>query len=240
MEIRESVARSTVLVTAVTGIGSLLAFLVFLYRGALDVVDLGLGDMGRLLFDTLLSAAFFLQHSLMIRKPLRRRLEGVIPSPYQGALYTVASGLVLLGCIACWQGSDILLLEAQGPARGLMRAASFLSLLGFAWGIRALGDVDMLGLAPLRRNLRGKQPLPPKRFIVRGPYRWVRHPLYLFTIVLFWSNPVLTLDRLLFNILWTTWVIIGAVFEERDLVADFGDAYRDYQKNVPMFIPRIA
>ncbi len=237
---RESIARGIVLATAVVGVVPLIAFLLFLYDGALAAVDLGLKEAGRLALDALLSAAFFLQHSLMIRKPFRRRLEGVIPAHYQGALYTLVSGLALSGCMVFWQGSGILLLETQGPARGLMRAAGVLSILGFFWGVRALGKVDMLGLAPIIRDLRGKKPPPPKPFIVRGPYRWVRHPLYLGMIVLFWSNPDLTADRLLFNILWTAWVVIGTVFEERDLVADFGDAYRDYQRRVPMLIPRSA
>ena len=56
-------------------------------------------------------------------------------------------------------------------------------------------------------------------------------------IVLFWSCPSLTADRLLFNILWTIWVVIGTILEERDLVDDFGDAYRDYQATVPMLVP---
>jgi protein-S-isoprenylcysteine O-methyltransferase Ste14 len=214
------------------------SFLLFLYWGSLNLVDLGMGEAGLLLFNTMLSLAFFLQHSIMIRRPVRQYLDDFIPSHYQGAVYTIASGLVLLVFIAFWQGSDIVLLEARGLPRGLMRTSYVLSILGFYWGMRALGSIDMFGLAAIRRNLRGKPPPPPTPFVVRGPYRWVRHPLYLFMIVLFWSNPVLTADRLLFNILWTIWVVIGTVLEERDLVDDFGAAYRDYQQKVPMLIPR--
>jgi protein-S-isoprenylcysteine O-methyltransferase Ste14 len=47
----------------------------------------------------------------------------------------------------------------------------------------------------------------------------------------------MTLDRFLFNILWTVWIIIGTVLEEKDLVSDFGDEYRLYQRKVPMLIP---
>ena len=55
--------------------------------------------------------------------------------------------------------------------------------------------------------------------------------------MLIWSSPDLTLDRLLFNVLFTTWIVIGTLLEERDLVAEFNEAYRDYQRNVPMLIP---
>jgi len=74
-------------------------------------------------------------------------------------------------------------------------------------------------------------------FTVAGPYRWVRHPLYLFTILMIWSCPDLTRDRLLFNLLWTVWIVIGSYFEEIDLIVEFDDAYREYQKRVPMLVP---
>ena len=61
--------------------------------------------------------------------------------------------------------------------------------------------------------------------------------MYFFVLLMIWSYPDLTLDRALFNVLWTLWIIIGSVFEERDLVAEFGDRYREYQRNVPMLIP---
>ena len=56
-------------------------------------------------------------------------------------------------------------------------------------------------------------------------------------LLMIWSYPVLTMDRLLFNVLWTIWIVIGSVLEERDLSADFGDAYREYQRKVPMLLP---
>ncbi len=56
-------------------------------------------------------------------------------------------------------------------------------------------------------------------------------------IVMIWSCPDLTGDRLLFNLLWTGWIVIGSYFEEMDLIVEFGDAYREYQKKVPMLVP---
>ena len=73
--------------------------------------------------------------------------------------------------------------------------------------------------------------------VVRGPYRWVRHPLYSATLLMIWSYPVLTADRLLFNVLFTIWILVGTMLEERDLVADYGEDYQNYQRRVPMLIP---
>ena len=77
----------------------------------------------------------------------------------------------------------------------------------------------------------------PAVFIVRRPYRWVRHPWYLVAIMLFWSCVDFTSDHLLLNVLWTDWVCLGTRLEQIDLVSDFGDVYEKYRGRVPMLIP---
>ena len=126
--------------------------------------------------------------------------------------------------------------EAEGITRIILRIIYILPVAGFVWGVKALGFFDPFGIKGILDYGRGRKPRPVA-FTVRGPYQWVRHPLYLFMLVMIWSCPNLTKDRLLFNILWSAWIIIGTVLEERDLVEQFGDAYRDYQQKVPMLFP---
>ena len=117
-----------------------------------------------------------------------------------------------------------------------MRILFILAIAGFAWGVRALGSFDTFGIRPVVALLRNSQ-TRQYPFVVKGPYRWVRHPLYFFTLVLFWSCPAITPDRLLFNVLWTVWVVLATFLEERDLVSQFGDSYVQYQREVPMIFP---
>ena len=145
--------------------------------------------------------------------------------------------MILLIIVVFWQQSDVILASPQGIFRWFLRFVFFLSFFGFYWGIKALGSFDGLGIRSIKRQLRGKKPPPAMPFVIRGPYRWMRHPLYFFCLLLIWSCPDLTLDRLLFNVLWTAWIFVGAVLEERDLVADFGEVYAEYQRKVPMIIP---
>jgi protein-S-isoprenylcysteine O-methyltransferase Ste14 len=180
---------------------------------------------------------FFIQHSGMVRRSFRKWLTRFIPEEYNSALYAIASGIVLLGVIVFWQESSQMLITPHGILRWPFRIVYLLSLLGFVWGVKALGSFDPFGYRPILNRLRGKQPRQ-NPFVVRGPYRWVRHPLYLFMILMIWSCPDLTMDRLFFNILWTGWIVIGSILEERDLIAAFGEPYRKYQKDVPMLIPR--
>ena len=102
--------------------------------------------------------------------------------------------------------------------------------------MKSLGSFDALGVNPLMRYI-SNRPDKPQQIIAKGPYQWSRHPLYLFLIVLIWACPVLTLDRLIFNIMWTFWIVIGTYLEDRDLHREFGSQYLEYSSRVPMLIP---
>lgn len=215
--------------------GSLIVFYVFLYVGPFGTVDLDLGLPQALVFNSFLCAAFFLQHSGMIRKSARRRMSQVISEHYLGAVFSIASGITLLALVLLWQETPIVLASADGFYRWSFRAVFFLAVAIQMWGTWAWKSSDLLGTeSVLRRSDPTSLPAP---MVVRGLYRWVRHPLYLATLMMIWSYPDLTADRLLFNVLFTGWIIVGTVLEERDLVENFGDDYRNYQRRVPMLIP---
>jgi len=215
---------------------SLLLFVIFLFAGSLKLLDLGFDENGVLWFDAGLSFLFFIQHSGMVRKPFHCWLARFVPEEYASAIYAIASGIVLLLVILLWQTSSQTVMTPSGLFRWLLRAVSFLSVLGFYWGVKSLRFFDPFGLKPIVNRLRGRNP-KPMPITVAGPYRWVRHPLYFFIILMIWFCPKLTRDRLLFDLLWTVWIVIGSYFEEIDLVVEFGDAYREYQKRVPMLVP---
>ncbi len=218
------------------GGGGLLIFMMFLFRGSYNLVDLGISDIQVLIFDAFLCLLFFSQHSIMARKPFRQRLAQFLPAQYTGALYAVASGVAVILLVVFWQESSYTLVSPQGLVRWVLRAVFVVAIGGVAWTIWALGFLVNFRLQPLMDDLRGKQSLPTP-VIQRGPYRWVRHPLYFSSLLMIWSYPDLTLDRLLFNLLFTVWVILAILLEERGLVSAYGEAYRSYQRKVPLLIP---
>jgi protein-S-isoprenylcysteine O-methyltransferase Ste14 len=61
--------------------------------------------------------------------------------------------------------------------------------------------------------------------------------MYFLILVMIWCCPDLTADRLLFDALFTAWIVVGTALEERDMVGEFGDGYTTYQQQVPMLIP---
>ncbi len=218
------------------GVGSLILFVAYPV-GSNALVRMQWPLSGILVWDGLLCLAFFLQHSSMVRKGFRDRISGFIPRHYHRAVYSIASGLVLTGVVFLWQPSDTHVFVIDGPFRLAAYAGALIAIAVFVWGAFALRGMDPFGLAAIKAHLRGITEAQSE-LIIRGPYRWVRHPWYAAAIVLFWSCVDLTADRLLFNVLWTGWICIGARLEERDLLHDFGAAYDKYRHNVPMLIPR--
>jgi len=222
--------------SALLGGLSLIGFGLFLAVGPLQFVSLQLRPGSALAWDAGLCLVFFVQHSSMIRRPFRERLGRVMPAHYHPAAYSIASGIALVLLLGLWQHSSIVLLSVQGPLRWVLRGLFLATGSVFLWAIRALGSFDTFGLEPIRAHLRATTPrsLP---LAIRGPYRWVRHPLYSLFLVMMWASPDVTADRLLFAVLFTGWIVLGTVLEERDLVQDLGDPYREYQRQVPMLVP---
>lgn len=83
---------------------------------------------------------------------------------------------------------------------------------------------------------------PPTRFVVSGPYRWVRNPMMLGMFLVLGGEALFSGSAVLWGYLLVI-VILAQAFvrcwEEPDLARRFGSAYRDYQRQIPRWIPTI-
>ena len=111
--------------------------------------------------------------------------------------------------------------------------------LGLLVGVLQTGA---LAFAGLRQMTQPPESLTAEggRLVTGGLYRWMRHPLYTFGMAFIWLTPVMTRNALFLCLGLTGYVIVGAVLEERKLARQFGQAYQDYRKATPMFIPAVG
>lgn len=83
----------------------------------------------------------------------------------------------------------------------------------------------------------------PRKFVTRGPYRWVRNPMYLFAWLFLWGEAIL-LARWSWAIATYLFALAGIVhgfvlaYEEPVLRAKFGDEYRQYYARVNRWLPK--
>ena len=73
-------------------------------------------------------------------------------------------------------------------------------------------------------------------FQTSGILNVLRHPWYAAGILIVWARDI-TLSIFLINLVVSAYFVIGTILEERKLLHEFGDTYREYQKNVSMLIP---
>jgi methanethiol S-methyltransferase len=98
----------------------------------------------------------------------------------------------------------------------------------------ALLQTDTASFVGLRQILEGER---PSELVTKGFYRWVRHPLYLFGLLILWLTPVMTLNLLIAYLSLTVYLLVGAMFEERKLEREFGTQYTEYKRRTPMIVP---
>lgn len=70
-----------------------------------------------------------------------------------------------------------------------------------------------------------------------GIYKLVRHPLMLGFLIAFWATPHMTVGHLFFAIMTTGYILFGIHMEEPSLVAEHGERYLEYRRNVRGLIP---
>lgn len=135
------------------------------------------------------------------------------------------------------------------PSENIFNPPFILQMIGFLF---AAGALTVIGFA--LANYRFQFWLDPcfrldtripgneeegKPLITKGINGMVRHPIY-FGVILLLIGVVLVLPKwknLIFGVVTVIYIIIGALLEERKLVAIYGNAYNAYQKNVKMLIP---
>jgi protein-S-isoprenylcysteine O-methyltransferase Ste14 len=121
------------------------------------------------------------------------------------------------------------------PYPWILLTATFqgLAILGLIIGLLQTGPWSFFGLQQLYRP----EKVTTQKLVIHGLYRWVRHPLYTTGLMLIWLIPVMTINLLALIVSLSLYLIVGAHVEERKLILEFGQTYREYQKRTPMLIP---
>ena len=190
-----------------------------------------------LLTDAGLLALFAVQHSGMARQGFKRVWTKFVPQPLERSTYVLVASAVLLAVIEFWQPIPGTIWNLQQPLVVMILHVLF----GLGWlmvlvGTFLINHFDLFGLNQVWRYWRSA-PYDPPKFATPGPYRVVRHPIYLGFVVAFWSAPHMTSAHLFFAVMCTAYILLAIQFEERDLITFHGESYRIYRSGVSMLLP---
>ncbi len=112
-----------------------------------------------------------------------------------------------------------------------------ISILLFVMGTKNYDMMQFLGLTQIKENNTGQGIGVSGEFNQSGILRYTRHPWYLAIFIILWSGYIdLSYTRFIMNVVFTLYVFVGTILEEKKMIIEFGETYRQYQKKVPMFI----
>lgn len=128
---------------------------------------------------------------------------------------------------------DKMLYDLSYPYDIIILIPQFIGLAGILWSASYFRLKEFIGIEQLTQNKENH----PYDFIVKGPYKYVRHPIYTAFIIFLGFRPTMSYFDFLTFILITLYFYVGSIFEEKKLLKEFGESYQEYQKCVPRLIP---
>lgn len=192
-----------------------------------------------LIVNVILLGLFAVQHSVMARPAFKRIWTRLVAPPVERSTFVLFASLILALMFWQWRPMPDTVWAVTDPLWSTVLWALFAA--GWAIVLIAtflINHFELFGLSQTWARFSGKEPRKPE-FTTPLFYKHVRHPIYLGFIIAFWATPVMSVGHLLFAIATTGYILVGIYFEERDLVAHFGDRYRKYRQDVGMLAPKL-
>ena len=140
--------------------------------------------------------------------------------------------VVIPGLILYFSGYALRFSTVPLVALGTVLGAAGLGLAG--WTMCLFDKVGRGTAAPWE---------PPKKLVVRGPYRHVRNPMITSVLIMLLAESlILKAPAVLvwFGVFFIANAIYFPLFEEKGLEKRFGETYLEYKRNVPRWIPRMT
>jgi protein-S-isoprenylcysteine O-methyltransferase Ste14 len=176
-----------------------------------------------------LLSLFAFHHSLFAREPVKKALGRLVPAKLVRSVYVWVASLLLIAVCMWWLpiGGDVYD-DSVGPRP---YGHALIQLAGLWITARGVARIDPLELAGIR-VAEAASHREAEALQVTGPYRWVRHPLYLGWTLMVFGAAHMTHDRFAFAAITTVYLIIAIPMEERSLRRTFGDDYVRYMRQV--------
>jgi hypothetical protein len=196
-------------------------------------------------YDVGLFTVFAAHHSVFARERAKRMIGAVVPQRLLRSCYVWTASILLVMVCLWWQPVGGELYHAYG-LRAVLHAGVQLAGIGLmAWSVKKIDPLELAGIRPPPHAARAtaRQVAGAGADLrasggaggelhVDGPYRFVRHPLYLGWILAVFGTSRMTGDRMVFALMTSAYLLLAIPWEERGLGCDFGEAYARYRQTV--------
>jgi protein-S-isoprenylcysteine O-methyltransferase Ste14 len=191
------------------------------------------GSVAAVAWNITLFSAFALHHSVLARTGAKAWLTRLIPPRLERSGYVWVASLLFLAVCWLWRPLPGLVWDVHGPWRAVLYAVQLTGIVLTLRSAALINVWDLAGVAQVRPATHQGTPQEQAAvFKTDGPYGWLRHPIYLGWVLIVFGTPTMTASRALFAAISTLYLVIAIPLEERSLVREHGDGYRQYQRLV--------
>ena len=190
-------------------------------------------------------AVFGVSHSYLASLKFKRILVKKIGKKiaFYRLFYTVFSTIEFFAILYLVPKINYKIYDLPFPYDIIVYLIQLLAFIALIWTGLSFNWREFVGINQIIRYYNGTyeiEELDEKpEFRVSGPFKYVRHPSYLFSIIFLGARPVMDVTYFTLFVAGTFYFIIGAYFEEKKLIEIYGETYAHYKKEVPFMIPKI-
>ena len=174
-----------------------------------------------------LFTVFAMHHSLCARLRVRAWVARTCPPGLERSFYVWVASLLFIAVCALWRPVPGVAWVAEGATLWALR---FVQVVGVWLTLKSAALLDVLELSGVRQAEQG--PAPATEFKTRGPYGWVRHPIYAGWFLMVLGASPMTMTRLVFAAASCAYLVAAIPFEEQSLREASGGGYDRYATQV--------
>ena len=204
-----------------------LAYFLFSYATTFGSVAAGGPIAGPVTWNVVLFTVFAMHHSVCAREPIRAWVARTSPPGLERSFYVWVASLLFIAVCALWRPVPGVVWNADGVALWTLR---ILQALGVWLTLQSAAILDVMELSGVRQA--EQRPAPAMDFKTRGPYGWVRHPIYSGWFLMVLAASPMTMTRLVFAVVSCAYLVAAIPFEERSLRAASPGGYGRYAAQV--------
>ena len=190
-----------------------------------------------------LFALFGISHTFLASNKLKKALAEKLGNriAFYRLFYNFSSIIIFVAFYSIAPLPNVILYDLQYPFDIITFALQVASLAGLYWATRLIDLKEFVGISQIERYLRNEysiEDLDERQTLrIEGAFKFVRHPIYFFSILFFGLRPTMSLSYFIMFVSASIYFYVGSIYEERKLVEKFGNEYQEYQKNVPRLFP---
>lgn len=186
---------------------------------------------------------FALSHTLLASNNVKSFVAQKYPAyiPFYRLGYNFIAVILFFLYFALAPKPDLIIYDLPPPYDLLTLIPQLIAIIGLIFTVRQFDLKELIGYEQIKRwrnhSYNTSELDEHKTLHIKGPYRFCRHPLYLFIIIFLGSRPYMTLFYFITFLLTVLYFYVGSFYEEKKLVETFGTQYTDYQKKAGRILP---